>query len=82
MNNSMSKSWLKSILTLQWLVGMTKINRTNSLISIVNDADLKVTTRSVLKKHHTAKTKNAVCPDVKGLKENFIQKQAVNTIMK
>ena len=60
MNNSIdkktrSKSALKSILALQWLVGMAKINPINSLTSILNDADLKVATRSVLKKHQTTK---------------------------
>ena len=44
----MSKSGLKSIIALRWLVGMTRINQINSLISVLNVADLKVRMQSTL----------------------------------
>ena len=56
----MSKSGMKSIIVIRSLVGMNKINRistflVNSLISILNVAELTVATRSVIKKHQTMK---------------------------
>ena len=56
----MSKSGMKSIIVIRSLVGMNKINRIstfliNSLISILNVAELTVATRSVIKKHQTMK---------------------------
>ena len=56
----MSKSGMKSIIVLRSLVGMNKINRIstfliNSLISILNVAELTIATRSVIKKHQTTK---------------------------
>ena len=61
MNNSMNKKTisqcrLKSIIARRWLVGMTRINRINTLIPILNVVNLKEATRSVLKKHQTTKT--------------------------
>ena len=56
----MSKSGMKSIIVIRSLVGMNKINRIstfliNSLISILNVAELTVATRSAIKKHQTMK---------------------------
>ena len=56
----MSKSGMKSIIVLRSLVGMNKINRIstfliNSLISILNVAELTIAIRSVIKKHQTTK---------------------------
>ena len=53
--NAMFKSGLKSVLALRRLARITKFNQLNSLISILNDADLKVTTCSTLKKNQSGK---------------------------
>ena len=79
---AMSKIGLKSIPALRWLVRMIKINQIKGLISIPKNADIKVATYSILKKHETTKTKNATYFWFQRLKKNFHSKREVNAVKK